>query len=105
MENLVAAVGRVVPDEVAPERRQPAAVTDEVADGQLAGDVRVIQLKGGQVLGCLVLPAELALVYENGQGSGGERFRTRRDRKQGPLIDRRDFAGLSDAETLGDDHA
>src|SRR5205823_12099840 len=71
-EDLGAVVGGVVPEQVAAEGRQAAAVAEQVADGQLAGGVGVVELEPRQVLGDGVVPLDLALIHEDGDSRGGK---------------------------------
>ena len=65
--------------QVAGAQAEPAAVRQQVADRHLAGDVRVVHLEGGHVLGDRVVPADLAFVHQHGERGAGERLGIGRD--------------------------
>src|SRR5205085_12327402 len=74
IRDLRAAVVRMEPQKIAGAQPEAAAVRHQVAHRELARHVRVVQRETRQELGDRIVPGELALVGEDGQGRGGERL-------------------------------
>ena len=64
-DDLLAAVGRAVPQQVAAVGAESAAVRQQVAHADLLRHPRVVELEPGQVRAHAVVPAELLLVDEH----------------------------------------
>ncbi len=69
---------------------QPATVREQIADGELARRVRIGELKLGDVVGDVIVPAQLAVVDEHGERGRRHRLRRRSDRKTRVLVGRAD---------------
>ncbi len=89
------------PEEV--RARQPAAVREQVADGQLARRVRIVELELGDVVGDVVVPVQLPVVDEHRERRRRHRLRRRSDRKPRVLVGRLVLAHLEHAIALGKD--
>ncbi len=84
--------------------RQPAAVGEQVADGQLAADVSVLELEGGEVVRHRVVPAQLPLVHQHPQRRHRHRLGGGGDGEERVLVHPLRPAGLADAVAAGEGH-
>ena len=78
---------------------------EEVAHGELAGDVGVIHRESREVPDHRIVPAELSLLDEQCDRRGGEQLRVRRDAKPRVGVDAVGAAQLPDAVTFGEHDA
>src|SRR5581483_3526875 len=76
---------RSIPEELGPV--DAGAMREQIAEGDLARDVRVGDLKPGQILRDRIIPAHLPFVDHHGDAGGGERLRTRADGEDGLIVD------------------
>jgi hypothetical protein len=72
----------------------------EIAHGDLAGQVGILELQRGQVLDDGVVPLQLALVDEHAHQRRRHRLRRRSDREERVLVRRIALAELPHAEAL-----
>ena len=104
--DLLAVVGRRrPPEQVAGAEAEAAAVHQQVANRQLAGDEGIPHLEPGQVADDRRIPLDLALLDQQPERGRGEQLRVRRDAEQRPRIHRRRFAELAHAVALRHNHA
>ena len=78
---------------------------EQVADGELAGDVRIVHREPRQVVDHGGVPAELALLNQDAEGGGGKRLRIRRDAEERFVVDGSRIAQLADAVAFGEQYA
>ena len=76
----------------------------EVAHGELAGDVRVVHREPREVADHRRLPFDLPLLHQQGERRGRDDLGVRRDAEPGPRVHRIGLAHLADAEPLRQDH-
>ena len=74
----------------------------QVANRHLARDPRVVHLKPGQVIDDLVVPADLALIDEDGEVGDRERLAGRAGRENRVRINRVRCSKFSHAVTFGE---
>ena len=99
-------VGRLRPPEQVPgAEAEPAAVDEEVADAELAGDVGIVHHEPGQVVDDGRVPGDLAFLDEQAEGRRREDLGVGGDAEEGPRVDRGGIAQLPDAVALGQDDA
>ena len=80
-----------------------SAVREQIANRDLARDVRVGELEGRQDLRHAVVPAKLSFIDEHTDRGRGHRLRRRTDGEERLRIDGRGFAGFAHAVTLRED--
>jgi hypothetical protein len=88
------------PQEVAAERREAGAMTQQVAGGDRAGRIRVPQLKLGQDIDDRGVPADQALVNECSEGERRHRLGVRGQLEHRIDVDRGVVAQLTDPVSL-----
>ena len=81
---------------------EPAAVDQQIADRHLAGDPRIVHTEPRDVVDHLVVPAELALIDEDGDRRRGERLAGRAGLEDRVGVDLGGLAELADAPALGE---
>jgi len=77
-------------------------VREQVADGHLVGNVRVVHLETGETLIDAIVPGDCSFVDQGGQGCGGESFGIGADAEESVLVDPRGIAEFADAVTFGE---
>jgi len=82
--------------QIALAQSHAAAMGQQIADGHLMRDVRVVHHEAGKALVDRIVPGELARIYQTRQRGGGERFRVGSDREHGLRIHRRRVTQLAD---------
>ena len=97
-QDFIAIVVGRVPHQVS--ALQATAMRQQIANGQLARDVRIVHLDIGEVRGGGIVPSHLALVDEHGDERRRKRLRRRADREERMLIDRLGVAHRACAVTL-----
>src|SRR6185437_13124259 len=102
-QDFGAAVGRSIPEQVAAPA-QAAAMGEEVADRDLAGDVGVVELEAGQVLRSVIVPVHAARVDHHRNGGGGEGLGIGADGEDGVGVDAVGPADVADAVASGEHH-
>ncbi len=90
------------PQQVRPA--EAAVVTEQVAHGELARHRRIGELEPGQVLGDLVIPRDLALVYQHGDGERRHRLGRGHHAEERLRVHGLGRTGSAHAEALGIDH-
>ena len=104
VNDLVASVGRVRPEQqVAFAQSHAAAVSEEIADGHLVRDVRVIHHETGKPLIDRIVPRELARIHQPGQSGGSECLGIRPNPKHGVFVYRSRITQLAHAVPFRDD--
>jgi hypothetical protein len=78
-------------------------VWEQVADGELASDVRIVEPEVGEVVDHSIVPAQLSLVCQHGERSDGHRFGGGPDREARVLGDGRGLAQLEHTVPPGED--
>ena len=76
---------------------------EQIADGDFARHVRVVELEPGQVFGDRIVPADLALVHQHADRRGGHRLGGGADGEAGVVSTGCRLAQLVDAVALGED--
>ena len=99
--NLLAVVRRLGPPQQIPgAKAEPAAMHEEIAHRQLAGDVRIRQREGRQVANDRRIPLDFVLLDEEAQRGRGESLGVGGNAEQGSGVDRRRLATPADAVSL-----
>ena len=70
------------PEEVAGSQPEPAAVHEQIAHGQLAGDERVPHAEAGHIVHDRRVPGEASLLHQQAEGGGREQLRVGGDDEQ-----------------------
>ena len=78
-------------------------MAEQVADGDLAGCDRIEKLEFGQMPEHRVFPGEPAILHQQADRGGGERFGARTDRKNAALIDLLGLALSEQTKAAGED--
>ena len=92
------------PEQVAGAEAEPAPVHQQVAHGELAGDVRIGEREGGQVAHHRRVPLDLAFLHQHAERGGGERLGVGRDAEQRFGIHRRGITQFPDAVAFREHH-
>ena len=99
--DLFAIVGRSrPPEQIAGAQAEAATVYEQIANRQLARDVRVPHLERGQVADDGRVPLDFAFFHQEPQRGGREELRVGRDPEERPRIDRRRIPKLLDTVPL-----
>src|SRR5687767_8304776 len=81
--DLIAVELAAVPEHV--PASETAAVTEEVADAELARGIGIEDVKAGEILFGRIVPRHLLFVDQKRDAGGGERLRRRADREHRPI--------------------
>ena len=79
-------------------------MAQEIANGELACYVRIVECERGEEFDHRIVPGDLALVYEHGESGGGERFGIGGDAEECVGVDGCRLAETANAVALGVDY-
>lgn len=102
VDDFFAGVGRVRPEKkIAFPESQAAAMGEQIADGHLVGDIRIVHDEAGEMLIGGIIPGELAFVNKRGERCGGEGFRVGADAEKSEFVDRSGISEFTNAVAFG----
>jgi hypothetical protein len=104
VEGVGPVVNRAKPRQVPDECAETTAVAEEIADRDLAGDQRIVQLELRHVAEDRIVPRNLAVLHQQTHRRRGERLRARTDAEEGVGVDLATLLEVAHTEAFGEDH-